>query len=164
MASRGFTLLETVVSSMLLSIVISAATALMFVTARALPVDRDPAVTAAETLRAFDLLDSELAFATRITAAEATRIEFAIRDRDADGLEDVISYQWSGVSGEPWTRTVGNRLPDPIVGAVHSLDIVCTLSEDAARIICVNVRVHPLGSRKSLMCATVRLINQPAAP
>ena len=99
MAKRGFTLLEMIVSSMLLSIVLSAATALMFITARTAPADEDPGIVAAETLRALDMLASELGFAHTITAAEAHRVEFIIRDRDADSADDIISYQWSGVAG-----------------------------------------------------------------
>lgn len=163
MTARGFTLLEVIVSSMLLSVVVSAATALLFITARALPVAEDPGIAAAETLRAFDLLTSELAFATRVTAAEPRRVEFVIRDRDSDG-DDAISYQWSGVAGDPWTRIEGNRDPQPIVRGLASLALGYDLSEDGTRIVAVRITAHPQGSRASIMPATIRLINRPATP
>jgi prepilin-type N-terminal cleavage/methylation domain-containing protein len=164
MTGRGFTLLEVIVSSMLLSIVVSAASALLFVTARAAPVTDDPGVAAAETLRALDLLSSELAFATRVTAAEAHRVEFVIRDRDSDGADDTISYRWSGAVGDPWTRAVGTRDPDPIVRSLASLSLTYLMSEDGLRIAAVHFAVHPQASRASLMPTTVRLVNLPDAP
>lgn len=163
MTARGFTLLEVIVSSMLLSVVVSAASALLFITARALPVDEDPGIAAAETLRALDLLSSELTFATSVTVAEARRVEFVIRDRDNDG-DDTISYQWSGVAGDPWTRTAGARDPEPIVRSLASVVLDYTLSEDGLRIVAVHITTYPQGSRASILPATVRLINEPAAP
>lgn len=164
MPARGFTLLEMIVSSMLLSIVVSAATALMFVAARAVPAGEDQGIAAAETLRAFDMLTAELAFAIQVTAAEAHRVEFTIRDRDADAADDTISYQWSGIQGEPLTRTVGNRAPEPVIGDVASLELTYTLSEDAASIVSVGAAVHSRKSRQALMPLTVRLVNRPPVP
>lgn len=164
MARRGFTLLEMIVSSMLLSIVLSAATALMFITARTAPADEDPGIVAAETLRALDMLASELGFAHTITAAEAHRVEFIIRDRDAEGVDDIISYQWSGVAGEPLTRTVGNRGAQPVIRSVASLELTYTLSEDATSLISIGVAAHPQKARHALIPLTVRLVNRPSAP
>ena len=164
MTGRGFTLLEVIVSSMLLSVVVSAASALLFVTARAVPTGEDPGVAAAETLRAMDLLSSELSFATRVTAAEAMRVEFVIRDRDSDAVDDAISYAWSGTPGDPWMRSEGNGDPAAVVRRLASLSLRYTLSEDGLRIAAVHVAAHPQGSRSSMMPATVRLINRPAAP
>lgn len=163
MSARGFTLLEVIVSSMLLSVVVSAATALLFITARTLPVAEDPGIAAAETLRAMDLLNSELAFATTVTAAEERRVGFVIRDRDSDG-DDAISYQWSGAAGDPWTRTESNGDPQPIVRSLSSLSLDYQLSEDGTRIVAVAITAHPVSSRSSIMPTTVRLINRPVAP
>lgn len=164
MNRRGFTLLEVIVSSMLLSIVMSAATALLFVTARSVPAGEDPAIAATETLRALDMLASELAFATAITAAEPSRVEFTIRDRDADAANDTIAYAWAGTAGNPLTRMEGNRDPQPVVRNVASLELTYSLSNDNARVEAVHIRVHPQATRASMMPMTVRLINRPPAP
>lgn len=164
MSARAFTLLEVIVSSMLLSIVMSAATALLFITARSLPAGEDPALTATETLRAMDMLASELAFATGVTVAEPQRIEFTIRDRDADSLDDTIAYGWTGVQGDPLTRTEGARDPQAVVGSMTSLALSYSLTGDSARIEAVHIRAHPHATRASMMPMTVRLLNRPAAP
>lgn len=164
MNRRGFTLLEVIVSSMLLSIVMSAATALLFVTARSVPAGEDPAIAATEALRALDMLASELAYATAITAAEPQRVEFTIRDRDADATDDTIAYGWAGAAGDPLTRMEGNRDPQPIIRRLASAAISYTLSDDNARIEAVHIRVYPQPARASMLPMTIRLLNEPAAP
>src|SRR5690606_9458065 len=99
-----------------------------------------------------------------VTTSAPHRIDFVIRDRDADAADDTISYQWSGVAGDPLMRIVGNRAAQPVIGSLAALQLAYDLTEDSSRIRAVRIRAHPQGSRASLMTATVRLVNQPAAP
>ena len=164
MTRHGFTLLEVVISSMLLSIVIGAASALLFITSRAVPTGDDPAIAAADTLRAMDLLSSELAFATSLEQTSPAAIQFTIRDRDADGLDDQITYTWAGAPGDPLVRQETGLGPEAITGGLQSLAIGYTLSADATRVLGAYLTAHSDRSRSSVLRTSVRLINRPAAP
>lgn len=161
---RGFTLLEVIISSLLLTIVVSAASALLFVTARAVPAGDDPVLGATETLRAMDMLASELAFATSLSVAGPAEVEFTIRDRDGDGADDVIHYAWSGNAGEPWIRTVAGHYPERIVRSLQALAITYEISTDGTHMLGATLTATPVQSRASQLQTTIRLVNRPPRP
>ncbi len=161
---RGFTLLEVIISSLLLTIVVSAASALLFVTARAVPAGDDPVLGATETLRAMDMLASELAFATSLNLAGPAEVEFIIRDRDGDGADDVIRYAWSGIAGDPWTRTLAGRQSENIVRSLQALTITYEISTNGTHMLGATLTAMPVQSRSSQLQTTIRLVNRPPRP
>lgn len=161
---RGFTLLEVIISSLLLTIVVSAASALLFVTARAVPAGDDAVVGATETLRAMDMLASELTFATSLNVTGATEVDFIIRDRDNDGSDDVIRYAWAGTAGDPWTRTLAGHHPETVVGSLQSLAITYEISTNGTHMLGATLTATPVQSRASQLQTTIRLVNRPPRP
>ncbi|MFG0284595.1 MAG: prepilin-type N-terminal cleavage/methylation domain-containing protein [Phycisphaerales bacterium JB039] len=164
MTRHAFTLLELVISSVLLTIVMAAASSLLFASARAVPAGDDPAIGAAQTLRALDLLASELSFAISVQTLQTGELTFTIPDRDSDGSDDVMRYSWSGVAGDPWTRQQDADNPEAIVASMASVAFAPGLTPDGTSLATVVVTAHPARTRASAMRTTIRLVNRPAAP
>lgn len=59
-----------------------------------------------ETALAFITMTRELHQASSITAATAASVTFTA-DLDSDGVNELIQYAWSGIAGEPLNRVVG---------------------------------------------------------
>jgi prepilin-type N-terminal cleavage/methylation domain-containing protein len=104
----GFTLVEVVLAIVVLSVLLLGMHSAMLLAWRASP-QRDSVNSATTSAAAaIDLLASELALATSITAATDSSVRFVVPDRTGDGAPDTIQYSWSGSKGDPLLRTINN--------------------------------------------------------
>ena len=71
-------------------------------------------------------LRHELGAAVTVTSLSATHIEFTHPDVNADGADDLIIYDWSGVAGGSITRKVGSGTAVPIVDNVSEFALAST--------------------------------------
>lgn len=123
--ARGITSVEAIVSLASIAVVIVALGTAMTVAARSATKD---AVGGgyAESVADLQLLQGELMFAHAVTELSGDTVEFVADDVTGDGRPDLVRYEWSGVSGEPLTRTVNNGLPANVVSAVGDLTFSAT--------------------------------------
>lgn len=103
-ARRGFTLVELVVSMGIASALMAGVGASMLIASRAVPSAQGPSSVIVATGTVVSKVMAELQYATSVTARSATMIEFTLADRDSDGVEELIRYEWSGTAGAPLTR------------------------------------------------------------
>ena len=97
----GFSLVELVTSLAIMSILMVAMGSAMVIAARGLP---DPNSPIAQTMNAAQVirqLANEVTYATEVTKASATRIEFFV---DRHGTPIRIRYEWNGTPGDPLIR------------------------------------------------------------
>jgi Tfp pilus assembly protein PilW len=109
------TLIELVVALSLTTIVMVAATSVMFVASRALPRPADAVVRATDATLALALFESEAQSAVATRAAANTFL-IRIPDRTGDTIPEDIAYGWSGTPGDPLTRNDGVTNSDLITG------------------------------------------------
>jgi prepilin-type N-terminal cleavage/methylation domain-containing protein len=105
-ATGGFTLVEVVLASVILSIILLGLHSAMMLAWRASP-ERDSTNSSTSSAgQALDLLSADLAYAKSINASSATSIEFVVPDRTGDGATDTIRYSWTGTKGDPLLRSI----------------------------------------------------------
>lgn len=112
-ARAGVTLVELVVALSLTTIVMAAATSVMFVASRALPKQGDASVRATDAALALAMLEAEAQVASRVRL-EDDAVRFLVPDRTGDLLDDQIIYRWAGNAGDALTRTDHRGTSDAI--------------------------------------------------
>lgn len=100
----GFTLLELVVSSVMISAIMLGLGSAMLIAARAMPQAENATGSVSAAAGVAEQLAAELRYATAVTARSSTGIEFTVADRNNDSLPETIRYEWSGTAGSPLTR------------------------------------------------------------
>lgn len=121
--SRGFTLVEMMISLSITSLLFVAMGSTVLVAARAMPEPRGPLTAMHASSSALDVLSRDLALAGTILEASATHIEVKMPDLDADNVGDIIRYEWSGTAGDPLTRRVGAGAPVTLVEDVRAFSL-----------------------------------------
>lgn len=120
-ARRAFTLMEMTVVIGLMGLLGTAMVSILTLATRAFPAADDTSIAAIAGESALDLLAAEVSEATAITERSADVLEFRVPDRDNDGLEETVRYQWGGAKGEPLTRAVNGGEPESLLAEVESL-------------------------------------------
>jgi prepilin-type N-terminal cleavage/methylation domain-containing protein len=123
-SAAGFTLVEVVLTVVIVAVIMLGIQSAMLLAGRANP---DRSSTAAMILRVADAADQlrgDLAYATSITSTSPTSVEFAVPDRNNDGSPETIRYSWSGVAGDPLMRSINARSPVAIAADVRELQFV----------------------------------------
>lgn len=100
------TLIELVVALSLTTIVMAAATSVMFVASRALPRPTDPVMRATDAGMALALFESDCQSAFQTRAGSQSML-IRIPDRTGDTIPENITYAWAGTAGDPFTRNDG---------------------------------------------------------
>lgn len=125
-ARRSFTLIEVVVSMAITSILLAAVMSAMVMVARTLD-ESSPTQRTTDAAEALARLVEDLRTATAITERTSTAVTMVSPDRNADGSPETIRYAWSGVAGEPLTRTVNGGTSVSILDNVQSIDLAFTV-------------------------------------
>lgn len=116
---HGFTLVEIVVTIVVMGILLTGLTSAIMVATAALPDDDN---INAQTIAARDALEHiavDLHEAQHITESGSERIGFTVADRDGDGTPEHIMYEWSGIAGDPLMRTYNDDDSSAVVENVH---------------------------------------------
>lgn len=101
----AYTLIEVVVTMAIMATVVIGLGSAFLLSARAAPAAGDPLGLAVDASKALEQISDEIASATLFELADPTRTRFLVADRDNDGTPERIEYAWSGVAGEPLTRS-----------------------------------------------------------
>lgn len=104
--SKGLTLIELLISVMLVSAMLGAAWLIFSAGFGVFYGQLSRYDIKNETSLAFITMTKELHQASSITAATASSITFTA-DLDSNGVNETIQYRWSGLSGDPLNRVVG---------------------------------------------------------
>lgn len=106
MYKRGLTLIELLISILLISVMLGAVWIIYSTGYKVYYGQLSREDLKSETSYAFMAMTSELHQALSVTAATATSITFTA-DIASSGAAETIQYTWSGVSGAPLDRVVG---------------------------------------------------------
>lgn len=101
----GFTLVELMVSIAMFALVAVALQSALLLAGKAIPDAKGANVSMLAASRAADQISGELTYALSVTEMTATAVTFTVADRNADGSPETIRYAWSGVAGDPLTRS-----------------------------------------------------------
>jgi prepilin-type N-terminal cleavage/methylation domain-containing protein len=118
---RGFTLVEMVVSTLILAILIAVLGSVATLTARATNNRGLPTTQLAEGAEIIDRISGELRTALSFSERTARAVTFTVPDRNGDGAPETLRYTWSGTPGEPLMRSV-NGVPAVVAGRIYNLD------------------------------------------
>ncbi|MEZ6234698.1 MAG: prepilin-type N-terminal cleavage/methylation domain-containing protein [Phycisphaerales bacterium] len=155
---RALTMVEMVVALAITSIIIGAATSIMFVASRALPDPSDPVVLATDAASALAVFEAEAQCATRANFV-GTTLRVAIPDRDGDLAEELITYRWSGTPGDPFERVIDGETITLVPNVRNAVFAWTAPRGDADRVGVLYITLTL--DRGLLVYSTVRLINEP---
>jgi prepilin-type N-terminal cleavage/methylation domain-containing protein len=117
---RGFTLVELVLSVVILSIILLGLQSAALLAGRASAVERDSGPAAVlSAAGAVEQLSTDLTYALSVTELASGAITFTVPDRNNDGADDTIRYAWSGTPGQPLTRAVNGGTPAVVAADVR---------------------------------------------
>ena len=114
-ARRGHTLLEMMLSLVLLSIVMASVTSAMLFAASANPDEDSPEVTIADDSRVLSRIAEDLSLARYVIEQTDKAVTFVVGDRTGDGTPDRIRYAWSGTYGDPLTYQLNDETPTTLL-------------------------------------------------
>jgi hypothetical protein len=102
----AFTLVELVLAMAGTSLLLLGVTSAIVVASRSAYDPEQPHAALARSRSIARLIADDLAQATSIIEGGATAVEFTVADRDEDGLEETLRYEWSGTVGDAIYRSV----------------------------------------------------------
>jgi hypothetical protein len=71
-------------------------------------------------------LAANLRYATLLIEQSPYVLDFVVADRNDDGVAERIRYQWSGIAGQPLTRSLNGAAPTTILDSVQEFQIAPT--------------------------------------
>ncbi len=101
---RAFTIAEMAVSLSLLTILLVAMGGAVTIAAKSLPSPTSPVAADLALSTALDRLSGELRYAKTIESSSPTAVQFLVADRDSNGADERIRYEWLG-AGHSLTRS-----------------------------------------------------------
>ncbi len=159
----GFTLVEIVSSLLASSLLLMGLGASIFVASQANEPNMVRSVEQIDASQFLLLLQQDLAEAIEIESIQEKTICFSVADRDQDGMNERIRYEWSGVSRSPIWRQQNQE---------HSIDVLELTSrfelswkERNGRIETVDVVAQTAGKQDiPPLTTSMALWNRPTSP
>jgi prepilin-type N-terminal cleavage/methylation domain-containing protein len=111
---RGFTLLEMSISLAIIGLLAGSVGSVITLMARTIPDGDDPAIVRAAIGRVLWTLHADVRTAHTVTLVGSSELIASVADRTGDGVDDVVTYRWSGQVGDPMTRRL-NSGPDAVL-------------------------------------------------
>jgi Tfp pilus assembly protein PilV len=99
--TRAFTLLEVMLSTVIMAMIMLAMTSVMVLSTRCLTSKGEDASKASD---AIDEITTDLNLAESFSEQTATAVTFTVPDRDNNGQSETIRYSWSGTPGDSIMR------------------------------------------------------------
>ncbi len=122
-SSRGFTLIEMVVSLAVAGILVGAMASAVALATRALPGGDGQAAAAVDAARVLRQLREELQAAVELPGRGEHSLVLTLPDRDGDGRPETIRYAWSGTVGDPLTRRLNAQPAAAVLQGVTGFDL-----------------------------------------
>jgi hypothetical protein len=124
--TAGHSLLELILSLVLLSIIAASVGSAVMFAASAVPDEDSAVVTMANDSRVIGQIAEDLALAKYVVEQTATSVTIVVADRTGDGQPDRIRYAWSGDAGDPLTYQLNDTNPVALLDAVEVFDLSTT--------------------------------------
>ncbi len=121
-ARPGFTLAEAVVSTAVVGMLALGMAGALVVVARAAPATDVRTTTRARLNTGLDQFCAELRYLTGVVSRGSNHFEFTVADRNSDGQDEVIRYDWAG-SGAPLRRSYNGGAAVDVVPDVKAFDL-----------------------------------------
>lgn len=166
-SSRGFTLIELVASMLSAAILILGLMSSLYIAAQSTDADRTPAPSALKTSRIAEQIVNELNSATGFNVRGANTIEFTVPDRDNNGSDETIRYEWSGTAGDALQRKLNSGELFDFAENVHAFNLeyatysVTTGAETKTYQSRVTMTLQVSAFSAAAMTATCQILNQP---
>jgi type II secretory pathway pseudopilin PulG len=128
----GATLVEVLLGMAVSAILLGALSSAMVISAKAVPDAASPVKATLDAALAIDQLADELLVATSVGTRTPTAIEFTVADRNNDGSEEIIRYEWSGTAGTPLRRRYNAGVWVNILDDVHDLSLTYATYADTS--------------------------------
>lgn len=130
--ARGLTLVELVISMGMMGVLLIAITSSLLIASKALPANAG--TDASDSTRALSRLAHELSLATSVVELTPTAITFTLADRGHGAVgPESVRYAWSGVTGDPLTRSYNGGAAQTVADGVNSF--VLTPTYDAGDLV-----------------------------
>lgn len=121
-ARPAFSLVDVVMGIIVASVVAAAIGGVLVLLSKAVPQSASATTpTLVPRARLADDIATELRYATGFSVMEARAVSFTVPDRDADGKDELIRYQWGGNTGDPVTRQYNGSAPVTIAQDIKDL-------------------------------------------
>ncbi len=154
----AFTLVELVAAMASAAILVAGMASTMFVALRASNPATTPAAGMLAALTCMSEMSAELQYATALTESTANALTATVPDRtDANATPETIRYAWSGVAGQPLTRSYNGGTAVNVIPSVQSFTVAYYPSAAAAEY--VTVRIQPTTSTRSVVETSISLLN-----
>lgn len=131
-ARSAFTLVEVVAAMGATAVLLAAMVSVLMLGTRALPGSDDAPTLRISASAALLQVADDIRAARAIVSPTSRSIEINVGDRDQDGNDDIIVISWSGVPGQPLTRSVNTSDPEAIAQNVHAFSIALASAPGAA--------------------------------
>lgn len=115
--------MEMVVATAILALVMAALSSAVVLATKALPDPDSPVEQIVSNADALQRFSDELSQATVISTLSTTGVQFSVPDRDEDGVDETIRYQWAGTTGDPLTRSINDGADVASISDVESLGL-----------------------------------------
>lgn len=130
----AFTLVELVLAMAGTSLLLLGVTSAIVVASRSAYDPEQPQTALARSRSVAQLIADDLAQATSIVEGTATAVEFTVADRDDDGTEETLRYEWSGTAGDGVYRSV-NGDSALLASDIASLGFTYTTTTEDATVV-----------------------------
>jgi hypothetical protein len=115
---HGHTLVELMAALIACALLLAGLGSVMLV-ARQIAYTPSAATHRLEAAKIVDELSDELRWATFITERSDKLVAFVVADRNGDGTEERIRYEWSGTPGDPLLRSYNGGAPVAVLDSVQ---------------------------------------------
>jgi Tfp pilus assembly protein PilV len=119
----AFTLVEAMISMVVVAIILGAVSSLMLLTTRQVNATTGGSANLSKAALLSEQIAAELSVAKSVTERTAAAITLTVPDRNSDGQDETIRYAWSGVPGDPLTRKYNNGTPANVAENVCSFNL-----------------------------------------
>lgn len=122
----GHTIIE-LVTAMVASAILLVGLGSVMLIARQIAYTPSASTQRLEASKVIGELSDELRLATYITERAPNLLAFVVADRDADGTDERIRYEWSGTPGDPLMRTYNGGDAVPVLDSVQDFNLDYTI-------------------------------------
>ncbi len=129
---RGHSLLELVLSLVLLGIIASSVGSAVMFASSASPDEDSFEVTIAIDSRVISQIAEDLAVAKYVIEREKGSVTIVVADRTGDGNPDRVRYAWSGAAGDPLTYQLNENNAYNLIDSVETFELVYVITEKSA--------------------------------
>lgn len=120
---HGLSLIELVVSMVVMTIIMAGIGSAIFISRYALPDPERSTTRILVSSRVLNQMMEEIRMAIHVSERADTAITFSVADRDGDGRPEQIRYAWAGTAGDPLTREYNKSSPVTVLYDAKSLKL-----------------------------------------